>query len=177
MSIYRKIYEQHFGEIPKDVHGRSYEIHHVDGDRTNNDISNLKCVSIQEHYDIHYSQGDWGACHRIADRMRLPFEVISELAKKFANDRVTNGVHNFQNSHFQRKFNAKRASEGTHNFQKEKVKNKVRKRNIKLNNEKILQGSHPFQNQKQVTCPHCGKTGANGIMNRFHLDRCKFKDI
>lgn len=53
---YRKIYEQHYGPIPKDSDGRTYEIHHIDGDHSNNDPSNLKCVSIQEHYDIHHSQ-------------------------------------------------------------------------------------------------------------------------
>ena len=55
---YRKIYESHNGPIPKEDNGRSYEIHHIDGNHFNNDPSNLKAVSIQEHYDIHYSQGD-----------------------------------------------------------------------------------------------------------------------
>jgi len=52
---YRKIYEQYYGPIPRDEQGRSYEIHHIDGNHSNNDPTNLKCVSIQEHYDIHYS--------------------------------------------------------------------------------------------------------------------------
>jgi hypothetical protein len=36
MSIYRKIYEQNFGPIPKDGDGRSYDVHHIDGNRNNN---------------------------------------------------------------------------------------------------------------------------------------------
>jgi hypothetical protein len=28
---------------------------------------------------------------------------------------------------------------------------------------------------KQVTCPHCGKTGGNRIMPRYHFDNCKAK--
>jgi hypothetical protein len=28
---------------------------------------------------------------------------------------------------------------------------------------------------KQVTCPHCGKTGGNRIMPRYHFDNCKVK--
>lgn len=52
-NIYRKIYESHYGPIPIDETGRTYEIHHIDGNSENNDISNLKCVSIQEHYNIH----------------------------------------------------------------------------------------------------------------------------
>jgi hypothetical protein len=57
---YRKIYEKIKGPIPK-----GYEIHHIDGNHNNNDIDNLKCVSIQEHYEIHKKQGDWGACRKI----------------------------------------------------------------------------------------------------------------
>lgn len=29
----------------------------------------------------------------------------------------------------------------------------------------------------QVTCPHCGKTGGNRIMPRYHFDNCKEKGI
>jgi hypothetical protein len=57
MSIYRKIYERHFGPIPK-----GYHIHHKDGNHSNNEPENLMCVTAQEHYDIHYSQKDYGAC-------------------------------------------------------------------------------------------------------------------
>lgn len=60
MSIYRKIYEQTFGPIPVDSSGRTYEIHHIDGNHLNNDIENLKAMTIQEHYDIHNAQGDFG---------------------------------------------------------------------------------------------------------------------
>jgi hypothetical protein len=31
---------------------------------------------------------------------------------------------------------------------------------------------HPV---RQVTCPHCSKTGHPGAMTLFHFDRCKFK--
>ena len=43
---YRKIYENHYGTIPKDENGRSYEIHHIDVNHSNNDLHNLKLVSI-----------------------------------------------------------------------------------------------------------------------------------
>ena len=90
---YRRIYKNHFGEIPKDQHGRTYEIHHLDGNRKNNEPSNLVAISIQEHYDIHYSQGDWAACHRIAARMELEPELISELSSKAQSERVQAGIH------------------------------------------------------------------------------------
>ena len=51
-TITRKIYIKHFGNIPKDGDGRSYEIHHIDGNHSNNDPSNLRAVTIKEHYEI-----------------------------------------------------------------------------------------------------------------------------
>lgn len=76
---YRKIWEETFGLIPKDIEGRSYEIHHKDNNRKNNNIDNLLCISIQEHYNIHYEQGDYGACVMIAKRMSLPPDYISKI--------------------------------------------------------------------------------------------------
>ena len=58
---YRKIYESHFGPIPKEKNGRSYDIHHIDGNHSNNSPENLRAVTIQEHYNIHYEQEDWYA--------------------------------------------------------------------------------------------------------------------
>ena len=86
MSIYsatdhRKIYETHVGPIPKDEDGRSYEIHHIDGNHNNNELSNLLCVSIKEHYEIHKSQGDIKACLIMSHRMKVSPEEKSYLAR------------------------------------------------------------------------------------------------
>ena len=48
---YRKIYESHYGKIPNGHH-----IHHMDGNPFNNDISNLQCVSPEEHAEIHKNE-------------------------------------------------------------------------------------------------------------------------
>jgi hypothetical protein len=66
---HRKIWSDHFGPIPKEPCGRSYEIHHKDGDYTNNSIDNLVCLTIQEHYEVHFSQGDEYACWMILQRL------------------------------------------------------------------------------------------------------------
>lgn len=50
---YRKLWEQHHGPIPKDEYGRTYDIHHIDGNRKNNSLDNLVCLSIEDHYKIH----------------------------------------------------------------------------------------------------------------------------
>lgn len=80
---YRKIYEDSFGAIPHDELGRRYDIHHIDGDDNNNDLSNLIAVTIEEHYKIHHSQSDWGACYFMAIRMNSDPEKISESARKY----------------------------------------------------------------------------------------------
>lgn len=114
---YTKIYENHYGPIPRDGNGRSYEIHHIDGKHENNSPENLICLSIQEHYDIHYSQGDHGACFLLAQKMSLSPEVISELNKKQNAKRIQNGTHNL----LKRKDGSSHATDqvrnGTHPFQ------------------------------------------------------------
>ena len=49
---YRKLWIKQYGEIPKDGDGRPYEIHHKDGNHSNNSLDNLVCIPIKEHYDI-----------------------------------------------------------------------------------------------------------------------------
>jgi len=51
---YRKIWEEYNNQkIPK-----GYHIHHIDGNKDNNDPENLQCVSPEDHFMIHYLQGD-----------------------------------------------------------------------------------------------------------------------
>lgn len=125
---YRKIYTSHFGEIPYDETGRSHEIHHIDKNRNNNDISNLQCVSIQEHYDIHYSQKDWGACFRIAAKMKLSAKELSEMSTRLQKQRVKSGTHHFLDKEQAKQRALQKVANGTHpflggNLVKERVKN------------------------------------------------------
>lgn len=88
---YRKIYEEyHNCQLLPEI-----EIHHIDGDHTNNDPSNLLAVTIDEHLDIHYKQKDWGAVQAILMRMEN-MEGIREAARKFQLEKLENGEHNFQ---------------------------------------------------------------------------------
>jgi hypothetical protein len=79
MTNYRKIWENANGPIPKDELGRSYEIHHIDKNRKNNDISNLMCVSIEEHYKIHLNQKDYAAACMVAERLDLQKQKLDTL--------------------------------------------------------------------------------------------------
>lgn len=48
VSMHRYVWEYYNGKIPDDC-----EIHHIDGNKDNNDISNLQCVTVGEHREIH----------------------------------------------------------------------------------------------------------------------------
>lgn len=84
MKNYRKIWEKKYGNIPVDENGKKYDIHHIDGDRSNNSIDNLMAVSIKEHYHIHKNQGDWQACHVIMKRLNLSVQEQLEINKKIS---------------------------------------------------------------------------------------------
>jgi hypothetical protein len=81
---YRKIWERVNGPIPKDDKGRSFQIHHVDGNNQNNAIENLKCVSLEEHYQIHLQQGDIFAASMIYARLQLTEEDRQHINKKIS---------------------------------------------------------------------------------------------
>ena len=178
---YRKIYESHYGPIPIDSSGRKYDVHHIDGNHDNNTPDNLKCVTVKEHYDIHYSQGDYGACYLISRRLRLSPQELADLAKKNNESRISSGQHNFLGGEIARVFSRKRVAEGTHHFLDSE---RARERNltrIKNNNHHLVGGSHQQKqlengthpSQIKKTCEHCGRTFSSGMYGRYHGDKCK----
>lgn len=185
MTIYRKIWINNFGPIPKDEDGRSYEIHHIDGNRSNNCIENLKCVTIKEHYDIHYSQGDWRACWAMAKRMKLTSEEVSNLARLNALKQLQNGTHPWMTGKNQKHHAIKRVQNGTHNFLGGEIQRRLvaeGKHHLlsgdiqrKSNKSRLENGTHNFLNQPKVICPHCNKSGNLAPMTRWHFDNCKIK--
>ena len=201
---YRKIYENHYGPIPREDNGRTYEIHHIDGDHSNNNPDNLRAVTIQEHYDIHYSQSDFGACFKMAPRLKMTLKEISLLCSLAQKKRVEDGSHNFLGP----ELNKKRINDGSHNFLGPELNQKrindgshhflMREDGTSLgkyaNQKSIEYGTNKFLDEKwqkektkkaikkgthnflqKVKCPHCDKTGVLGPMKRFHFGKCKFK--
>lgn len=180
---YRKIYEQYYGLIPYDQDGRRYEIHHIDGNHNHNDPSNLKAVTIQEHYDIHYAQEDWAACLMIARRMKISASELSELARKNTikkNQReLAAGTHNFLGGEVQRKRNRDALANGTHHLLGPKQnKDRIAAGNHNLvgpssNLIRLAEGRHPSQMMR--LCEYCGEMFSVGMLKRWHGDNCKKK--
>lgn len=145
---YRKIYENHYGPIPKDETGRTYEIHHIDGNRKNNNPANLQALSIKDHYDVHYQQGDWGACLRIGSKMKISQEELSAIASKNLTTRNIRDWELLGKAHPVYKHNLKLLKEGKHNLQ-----------GPDTNNKRLEEGTHNFI---QIwKCSYCGKEGKN----------------
>ena len=181
---YRKIYTEHYGSIPKDEDGRTYDIHHIDGNPENNDITNLIAVSIQEHYDIHYAQGDYYACYLMAiQRMNKSPEEISKLSKAVQLDRVKNGSHPWQRRPDGTSQATDKVISGTHHFLKradgtslalDRAKNGTSPfLGASVNQKMLSAGKHSSQVIK--TCPHCDKTVSAGPFAKYHGDKCKKK--
>lgn len=51
-AIHQRVWEYHHGIPPS-----GYEIHHVDGNKANNNITNLQLLTRSEHQSIHMPQG------------------------------------------------------------------------------------------------------------------------
>ena len=183
---YRKIYEQYYGSIPTDSNGRTYEIHHIDGDHSNNEPDNLIALSIQEHYDVHYSQEDWNACSIIAQRIGMDPKDASDLSREFTLNRVADGTHPWLSGEHQRKSILERLENGTHPSQVLKTCEHCNKTMGMSNYEKWhgnkcasikprAKGScfGPRKQSLNKTCPHCSKSTDPSTYSRWHGDNCK----
>jgi hypothetical protein len=94
-KIHRIIYEKHHNccLLP------FIEIHHIDGNHNNNDITNLKPVTALEHYEIHLTQGDKAAAALIGVRANVPIKIRSQLSREQAVENNKLGVCGFGLGH------------------------------------------------------------------------------
>ena len=50
---HRLVWEKEMGSIPE-----GNQVHHINGNRLDNNINNLVCISCSEHTKLHWKQGD-----------------------------------------------------------------------------------------------------------------------
>jgi hypothetical protein len=94
-KIHRRIYEDyHNVRLPSHI-----EIHHIDGNHDNNNITNLQAVTIEEHFEIHRRQGDYAAAFRISQRIEVSKEEKSRLASLAASKANAEGKCGFKLGH------------------------------------------------------------------------------
>ena len=139
-------------------------------------------VTIDEHYAIHYSQGDYGACLIMSKRMGISPEEKSRLASKHSQARLARGDHPFLRKGFQSNTARKMVESGTHPFLGGSIQRESNRRRRENGTHHLLgntlardlleQGRSPTQ--KEWICPHCNATG-KGLSNysRWHGDKCR----
>lgn len=93
--LHRYVWEFYHGTIPK-----GYEIHHIDFDKSNNDISNLQCLERHEHKKLHADmltneQREWrrNNLNTVARPKAVEWHK-SEIGRKWHSDQAKKAVLN-----------------------------------------------------------------------------------
>jgi len=185
MRPYRKIWKEKNGPIPVDENGQSYEIHHINGDAQDNDLTNLRCVSIREHFDIHLAQGDNAACAKILLRMATTPEEYEEKVQMFTLKGENHPMWGKTHTEEAKKKIGKSSSERNSGENNPLYGKKHSDESLqKMRNNRKGKGTGPRSKETRKrmsegvpehTCPHCGKTARGSSMFRWHFDNCKHK--
>ncbi len=64
------VWEKHNGPVPK-----GHDVHHIDGNKDNNDISNLECVLRKTHHEKHMRERGPEELRRIMDEYVRPLAI------------------------------------------------------------------------------------------------------
>lgn len=85
---HRRVFYNHYKRFPKP----GYHLHHIDGNPNNNVITNLLEVTPRQHYDIHFTQGDWGACVLLASAAKITPEELHNVQREHGLSCVAKGT-------------------------------------------------------------------------------------
>jgi len=182
---HRRLWHNHHGEIPVDENGISYEVHHINGDYNDNRIENLKCVSIEEHFNIHYDQGDSYACAAILRRMEHNLESFEEKQKRLSLYGEKHPMFGKTHSESSReKISRNHADVSAQNnpmYGRSHTEESIKRMSEAKKGHGAGIPKSPETRQKMsesvkmLTCPHCGKSARGNSMKRWHFDNCKLK--
>lgn len=201
---YRKLWTQNFGPIPFDENGVRYEIHHIDGNRSHDVLTNFACISIKEHFQIHHDQGDWAAAARILQKIKN-IELLKEIGftpSTFAQYMAKNNLGVYSKESKEKSIQTRRKLQTGYCHNKNDMSaggkkggpigGKLAVATHKRNGTGIYSKDHQSKAGKAggrivgkmqkgiskplVICPHCGKTGGGqALMNRWHFGNCSQK--
>jgi len=110
-------------------------------------------LTLEEHYEIHRTQGDYAACYLMAvQRMNKSPEEISENSRLAALKRIEQGTSSFQDPEFlkrksieTRQRNIELSALGLNPWQNPELIERNRLNTIKRNAELVSNGKHLFQ--------------------------------
>ena len=81
LYLHRYIWQKHNGEIPK-----GFDVHHKDGNKLNNDIDNLDCISRSEHTKMTERKKRMRPCDvkviRLLNKMGMSRFTIAQIVKR-----------------------------------------------------------------------------------------------
>ena len=89
--MHRYVWEYYNGEIPK-----GYHIHHVDGDKSNNSIENLRLVEAKKHCKAH------SVIHAINDYDRMVENLMTNAIPKSKEWHASKEGHEWHKRHYDR---------------------------------------------------------------------------
>ena len=184
---HRKIWHDHYGQIPFDENGISYEIHHINGDHNDNRIENLKCVTIAEHFDIHFSQGDYFACKAILKRILYNKQIFEDKVEEMIYKKENHPMYGKNHT----RESKEKISKNHHDVSNEnnpmygKTHTIETKKKISISKKGQGKGIPKSAEQKEkmskavklLTCPYCQKAARGNSMKRWHFDNCKEKKL
>jgi hypothetical protein len=192
ISNYRKIYEDHFGKIPD-----GYHIHHIDGNPLNNDISNLQCLSPEDHKNIHENEfilwasigGKLGGEKSKNEKLGFCGWTFEERSKANSGRKHTEETKEKQSKilkklykdgtmiHWTKKYTKEEVSEKIKNGDPGKSKrnkegwNKNKKMILKDPEQAKLNKSISALNRQKHECTICGKSFDMGNLTK-HRKKC-----
>lgn len=175
---YRRLWINAYGPIPVDEQGRSFEIHHLDGNRQNNVLENLQCLSIKDHYKLHYDKKEYFAANLIAKRMGKSLKGISDW--NISDDtriKMSDSKKGDKNP-MKNPANAKKVADALKGRTKSKEAEQKRLETARKNGSLARTEETKLKMRKpkaKIECPHCNFIGGVSIMKRWHFENCKQK--
>ena len=175
---YRRIWIKANGPIPVDEHGRSFEIHHIDGNRRNNVLENLQCLSTEDHYQLHYDKKEFYAARLIAQRLGFSLVDVdgwnmSEEGRRRLRESKLGDKNPMKNP-----ATAKKVGDALRGRKKSKEAELKRLETAKKNGTLARTEETKLKMRKpkaKVECPHCKFIGGVSTTKRWHFDNCKQK--